>query len=141
VVAIDQALTGQARRRFFEKRFRAAAASADDHVHVGVAQQGGLRGFAMARILRGEFGREDACAVLDAVGVMPEWQKHGIGRALMDRLREILRERGVRSLQSQAKWTDEGLLHFLRAGGFQLAPRLVLERPAAQVFEEASDEL
>ena len=74
VIAIDCAHSGLARRHFFEKRFAAAKAQSDDYIHVGVMGGGSLRGFAIARILRGEFGHGHAVAVLDAIGVAAESQ-------------------------------------------------------------------
>jgi GNAT superfamily N-acetyltransferase len=128
VIAIDSAHVGEPRRRFFEKRLAHAEQHREDFVHVGVARDGVLVGFAFARILRGEFGREQAMATLDAFGVERGSQDRGVGRALMDGLTEVMRRKGVQSLQSQADWTNHTLLRFFDASGFGLAPRLVLER-------------
>ena len=128
VIAIDSAHVGEPRRRFFEKRLAHAEQHREDFVHVGVARDGVLVGFAFARILRGEFGREQAMATLDAFGVERSSQDRGVGRALMDGLTEVMRRKGVQSLQSQADWTNHSLLRFFDASGFSLAPRLVLER-------------
>jgi ribosomal protein S18 acetylase RimI-like enzyme len=136
IVAIDREHTGRSRRRFFEKRFEAAKSQFDDYVHIGVAGGGSLRGYAMARLLRGEFGREHVSAVLDAIGVEPGSRELGVGQALMDALIAALRARGVRSLQSQADWTNPALLRFFRNSGFELAPRLVLERSVIEPLAE-----
>lgn len=141
VIAIDGEHSGYSRRRFFEKRFAAVAAKPDNYVHIGVMRGGLLRGFAIARILRGEFGREHAVAVLDAIGVEAESQERGIGQALMDGLGEIMRCKGVRSLQSQADWTNHGLLRFFHAAGFGLAPRVALQRPINEVLVETAEEV
>ena len=140
VIAIDSAHVGEPRRRFFEKRLAHAEQHREDFVHVGVARDGVLVCFAFARILRGEFGREQAMATLDAFGVERGSQDRGVGRALMDGLTEVLRRKGVQSLQSQADWTNHVLLRFFDASGFGLAPRLILERsvltPLAEPVED-----
>jgi GNAT superfamily N-acetyltransferase len=141
VIAIDREHSGYSRRRFFKKRFAAVAAEPDDYFHIGVMRGGFLLGFAIARILRGEFGHERAVAVLDAIGVEAESQEHGIGQALMDGLGEIMRCKGVRSLQSQADWTNHRLLRFFHAAGFQLAPRVALQRPINEVLVETAEEV
>jgi len=128
VIAIDSAHVGEPRRRFFEKRLAHAKRHPEDFVHVGVVRKGALIGFAFARILRGEFGRDQAIATLDAVGVAHDSQERGVGHALMDGLTKAMREKKVQSLQSEADWTNHGLLHFFDASGFKLASRLVLER-------------
>ncbi len=141
VIAIDRTSSGAARRRFFEKRFAAAKARPDDFVHIGIHSGDVLQGFAIARILRGEFGRDDAVAVLDAIGVAPTSQDRGIGQALMQELTEMLRRIGVRSLQSQANWTSHRLLQFFDSSGFTLAPRFALERLVVEPMAEASEQI
>jgi L-amino acid N-acyltransferase YncA len=139
VIAIDSGHVGEPRRRFFEKRLAHAKQHPEDFVHVGVVRNGALVGFAFARILHGEFGREQAIATLDAVGVEHDSQARGVGRALMDGLTKIMRQKGVHLLQSQAEWTNHALMRFFDASGFGLAPRLVLERsvltPLAEPIE------
>ncbi len=140
VIAIDAVHVGAPRRRFFEKRLAHAKQHPEDFVHVGVARNGSLIGFAFARILRGEFGRAQVIATLDAVGVEHDSRERGVGRALMEGITKIMREKGVQSLHSQADWTNHLLLRFFSASGFRLAPRMVLERsvlePLAEPFEE-----
>jgi ribosomal protein S18 acetylase RimI-like enzyme len=140
VMAIDRAHTGHARRPFFAKRMAAAARHPDDFIQLGVMWGGALCGFAIARILRGEFGREEAVAVLDAVGVEPQSQECGVGRSLMHELVSSLCARGVRTLHSQADWKDQHLLRFLHASGFVIAPRLALERSVGEPLGEAVEE-
>jgi len=141
IIAIDSAHVGEPRRHFFEKRLAHAKRHPEDYVHVGVVRKAGLVGFAFARVQRGEFGRAQAVATLDAVGVEHDSREHGVGRALMQGLTRLMREKGVRMLQSQADWTNHGLLRFFDSSGFRLAPRLVLERPvAAPLAEPLEDE-
>jgi L-amino acid N-acyltransferase YncA len=140
VIAIDRIHSGRSRRHFFEKRFANAKARPDDFVQVGVATGEGLQGFAVARILRGEFGQKDAVAVLDAVGVDPQSREHGLGQSLMEGLVDLSRQHGVRSLQSHVSWTSLDLLRFFNASNFKLAPRLDLERPVAELREDADEE-
>ena len=141
VIAIDRAHSGHSRRSFFEKRFAAAKSHPDDFIHIGMTRSGSLCGFATARILRGEFGREHSVAVLDGLGVDAESQERGIGQALMNGLTQTLRRMGVRSLQSQAVWMNHNLLRFFAASGFELAPRLALERSVIVPLDEVHEDL
>jgi ribosomal protein S18 acetylase RimI-like enzyme len=140
-IAIDQAHTGRSRRRFFEKRLEAAKRHPEDFIHVGVSRGGVLMGFVFARILHGEFGRTEPVAALDLVGVDPASQDHGYGHILMDGLEQVMRQKGVKVLQSQADWTNHGLLKFFDSLSFELAPRLVLERPVAEPLPESAEEV
>jgi GNAT superfamily N-acetyltransferase len=140
VIAIDSAHVGEPRRHFFEKRLAHAQQHPEDIVHVGVVRKGALVGFAFARVQRGEFGREQATATLDAVGVEHDSREHGVGRALMDGLTKVMRQKGVKSLQSLADWTNHGLLRFFDSSGFRLAPRVVLERSVLTPLAESGDD-
>ena len=139
VIVIDWGHTGEPRRGFFEKRLAQARERPENYVQVGVARDGELVGFAFTRIQRGEFGREQIIATLDAVGVMVGSREIGVGHALMGGLTKALCQQGVRSPQSQADWTNLGLLRFFDASGFRLAPRLVLERSVLTPLPEAVD--
>lgn len=134
VTAIDRGHSGQGRRRFFEKRLAAERVHPLEFVQVGAALDGQLKGFAIARVLRGEHG-QDATAVIDAIGVDRDSAGRGIGRALMKELIKVSQERGCRSLQSQVAWEDSSLVQFFRAAGFALAPRLALERTVTDLPE------
>jgi ribosomal protein S18 acetylase RimI-like enzyme len=136
VVTIDRTHTGYSRRRFFERRFACAALRPDDFVQIGMVRSGLLRGFAIARLLRGEFGREEAVAVLDAIGVEAQSQDQGVGQFLIEQLVQIMQQKGIRSLHSQARWADVQLLRFFDAAGFRLSPRVVLERSVADPLIE-----
>lgn len=141
MAAIDRAHVGHSRRRFFEKRMAAARLSPCDFIQIGVVWGGFLCGFAVAHILRGEFGEEQAVAVLDAIAVEPDSQECGVGQCLMQELATIMQRMGIRSLQSQVAWEAQNLLRFFSALGFELAPRLALERTVADRLDEASEEV
>ncbi len=139
IVAIDLEHTGRSRRHFFEKRLAAATTHAEDFVDIGVMRGGSLRGYAMARLLRGEFGREHVTAVLEAIGVETTSRDLGIGQVLMDGLSAALKAHGARWLQSQADWTSQAMLRFFEASGFELAPRMLLERSVTAPLAEPTE--
>jgi L-amino acid N-acyltransferase YncA len=141
VIAIDQVHAGTARRRFMERRLTTGERRPDDYVLVGVEHRGTLVGFALGRLLYGEFGRVEPVAVLDAIGVDRGSQEHGYGHALMAGLLAAVRRKGVRQLHSQADWTNHGLLRFFDSTGFKLAQRVVLERGTAEVLDESGEDI
>lgn len=141
VVAIDRHLSGRSRRHFFEARFAAARERPGGFIHIGVMRGGMLRGFALARILAGEFGRQRAVAMLDVIGVEPHSRRIGIGQELMAELERRAKACGAGSLQSQAPWTDHALLRFFETSGFKLASRSALERPLAKPLAEAVEDV
>ena len=68
-------------------------------------------------------------------------QERGIGHALMQGLMAAMRDGGVRVVQSQADWTNHNLLRFFAGAGFELAPRLSLQREIGDLIDETSEEV
>jgi ribosomal protein S18 acetylase RimI-like enzyme len=128
LVELDRRLTGTARRSFHGKRLAAAAAEPASFITLADTESGALSGFACAHVLDGEFGGSGPVGVLDALGVDPDRRGNGCARRLMQALDAAMAARGVREMVTQADWSEHGLIRFFAAAGFQLAPRLVLER-------------
>lgn len=129
VIAIDRLLSGRSRRGFYDTRRKAALRHPKRFIYVGVCDGDELIGFVFVRLLEGEFGGKAPVGVLDAIGVEPARHGGGFGRALLAELEGVMREKGVRELQSQLDWDNHALLQFLDAAGFRLSSRLVLSRP------------
>ena len=140
VIAIDRSLSATARRGFFESRLQAALETPADHVHVGLEARGALAGFALARLVGGEFGKPGGRAVLDAIGVDPACQHEGAGHALIDAVKAVLRRKRVSVLESQVGWSDRALLGFFGDTGFALAPRMVLVGDSAALARNFAPE-
>lgn len=130
VVEIDSLLAGRSRRGFLDKRLAAAEAESDAYIALAVDGDERLDGFAIARLQSGEFGDQRPVVILDAIGVEPDRQGHGLGRMLMGGLDEGMARLGVIEMRTQVDWTYRPLIGFFAAAGFTLAPRLALERPA-----------
>ena len=79
VIAIDHHHSGMQRRDFFERHLNAALKDPADFVYVGARKDGTLAGFALARLVQGEFGQDSLVASFDGFGVAAEHQHHGVG--------------------------------------------------------------
>lgn len=135
VVAIDLEESGRARRGFFEKNLNAVQGAPDSYITLGADQGGKLAGYIILRLSAGEFGSDQAQAVIEALGVGRAHRKSGIGRALLTAAEEKAIELGAREIVSEADWSRRGLLDFLEHAGFGLAPKLLLERPVSTPFD------
>jgi len=131
VVALDRARGGRTRHGFFVKRWRAIETHPDAFVSIVAESPGGVAGYVLAHIIRGEFGADAPAAVLDAIAVAPTHAERGLGRDLISALVEAARHRGAREIRTQARWDESGLVQFFARSGFALAPRVVLERDTA----------
>jgi len=139
VIAIDKSIAGKSRRGFFEKRLAAALKQPDNYIYVGLHDGGKLIGYALARLVAGEFGQPGAKASFDAIGVDPGQQGHGAGQQLMQAIKDILKHKGVGELTSQVDRSNTAMLSFFGDAGFILAPRIILTRDTSVIPQD--DEL
>jgi ribosomal protein S18 acetylase RimI-like enzyme len=132
VVEIDQAITGQSRKGFFENRIAVAVQEPAAFISLGYVEGGRLQGFLLAHMLDGEFGGRHPVAVLDALGVDPSTRGHGGSHALLKELQTAARGRGAHELRTQIAWPNEPVMHFFGTAGFKLGSRVVLGRSCAK---------
>jgi GNAT superfamily N-acetyltransferase len=127
VIAIDTRITGRRREEFFRHKLRQALADTGIEVSLAAEVDGACAGFLLARVHFGEFGRLEKVAVLDTIGVHPDFKGRGVGAALIDQLRTNLLALGIPRLQTEIGWDNPGLLAFFHHEGFQPAPRFCLD--------------
>ena len=89
-------------------------------------------GFIMARVDLGEFGRVETTAVIDTIGVDPDYQNKGVGRALVSQFLANLGTLRVEKVRTEVDWQDHDLLAYLDRNGF-LSLATALFRPAARL--------
>ncbi len=83
-----------------------------------VAETGGqIIGFLSGRITDSPKGPADT-ALMELIGVDPDYQRLGIGSRLMEAFMEHCQQKGVRSVRTLVSWYDWWLLSFLRSQGF-----------------------
>jgi ribosomal protein S18 acetylase RimI-like enzyme len=121
---IDQRITGHDRRDYFERKLAEALSESDLSVSLVAELDGQPVGFIMARVDLGEFGRLEPAAVLDTIGIDPEFRGRGVGRALLTQLLVNLSSLRVDKVRTEIDWLDGDLLGFLARCGFRPATRL-----------------
>lgn len=137
VSEIESLIAGHPRLGFLEKRFSAIASDPEHFITCAALDQGALVGYALAQLQAGEFGTREVVAVLDVIGVAPEAQGQGIGRALLGGIKAQMAQRGVGSLKTQISWADPKMVQFFSSVGFSLAPFQILERDTSPLEEKA----
>lgn len=128
VIAIDEKNTGRSRKNFFEKRVMASLKHPKQFVYIAYVRDQDVKGYLLARLQQGEFGGCKTVAVLDDIGVSKDVQGSGVGRQLMEELTAIIQKKDIHEIRSQADWTDQSMLGYFAATGFQLAPRTIYHR-------------
>ena len=128
VVSIDTAVEGRSRRAYIERRLQAAIADPASHAQfAAVRDSGELVGFMLARRVAGEFGRSTASVRIELLGQRVGQAHQGIGRSLFEAVAGWSRRHDAAELRTLSDWSRSGLLGWLAAMGFELAPELVLE--------------
>ncbi len=126
-VAIDREVVGGSRRGYFEKRLAAALREPEVHIQFGIEGRQGLEACVFARVLSGEFGRDEESVLLEVIDVAPARQGAGHGMRLLVALEDEMRRRAIPELQTSIQWTDHDLVRFFAANGFLKAPRHVIQ--------------
>ena len=127
IVAIDRRITGRDRSTYFESKLAEALHESDVRVSLIAEKDGGSVGFIMARVDFGAFGRVEPTAVLDTVGIDPDYRDLGIGRALLSQLLINLTTLRVEHVRTELGWRERDLLAFLDHCGFRPAQQLCFE--------------
>ncbi len=126
IVRIDGKLTGRDRSAYYAAKSREVLHESGVRVSVVSEDEGIVTGFVMARVDFGEFGKLDAQAVIDTLGVHPAYAGSGIGHALLSQLLLNLATLKVESVRTQVSWENFGLHRFLHRCGFSPSQRLIL---------------
>lgn len=127
VISLDSKVVGRRRGEYFKVKLQQNLAETGIKVSLAAELEGCFCGFLMARVYYGEFGRTEPVAVLDTIGVNPDFRNQGVGRALIRQLRQNLGGLGVSRVQTEVDWNDQSLLGFFHREGFVPAPRLGLD--------------
>jgi len=127
LIDIDKRITGRNRRDYFDRKLEEALYESDVRVSLVAELDGEPVGFVMARVDFGEFGRFEPAAVLDTIGVDPDYRDRGIGRALLSQLFMNLMTLRVEGVRTEIGWADQSLVGFLERCGFRPSQRVCLE--------------
>jgi ribosomal protein S18 acetylase RimI-like enzyme len=131
LIAIDRRIVGRDRTAYFERKLAEALQESDVRVSLVAELDGGPVGFIMARVDLGEFGRIEPTAVMDTIGVDPDYRDRGIGNALLSQLIVNLRTLRVERIRTEVDWRDQELLSYLEHFDFAPSQQLCLDLSVA----------
>jgi len=132
ITSIDASAVGRRRDRFLALKIKQAFSDTGIAVSLAAEVDAHVVGFLLARLYYGEFGVVEPAAVLDVVGVHPDYRGRHVAAALVDQLRTNLLGLGITTLQTEVQWGNPDLITFFQHEGFTLAPRLCLDLDLAR---------
>lgn len=128
VVKIDAASTGTTRRDFYRAKLGRALEDSSVQLSLAAELDGMVVGFLIVTFYYGEFGLPETAAVIEALGVHPEFRRRKVSKALMRQLEMNLGALGVETVRTEVSWEQQELLRFLARLGFEPAPRFCLQK-------------
>lgn len=131
VARIDRRLTGRERRDYIRARLDEALIEAAIRLSLIARRDGTAAGFLMAGADYGDFGRAEPVAVIDTIGVDPNFARRGVGRALLSQLFLNLRALGIERVETVVGANNVDLFGFLCAAGFHPAERIAFVKQLA----------
>jgi GNAT superfamily N-acetyltransferase len=130
ILQIDEKLTGQRRKEYWQRRFELALLR-PPWMSLVAETDGRVVGFALGWVGESEFGIAEPTAWLDLIGVDPPYRGRRVGQALVDRFVQSARElRAVRRIATLLDLSQADVREFFLHLGFRHGPMLQMERPA-----------
>ncbi len=127
VIGVDSKSVGRRREEYFKVKLQQNLAETGIKVSLAAELDGCFCGFLLARVYYGEFGTMEPVAVLDTLGVHPDFRGRGAGAAMLRQLHLNLAALGVSRLQTEVGWDNQALLTFFQREGFRPAERFCLD--------------
>lgn len=127
VVAIDATATGRRRPNYFRRMLERTVKDADFQISLVAEVDNVVAGCIIATLFYGEYGVMEPAASIDAIGVLREYRRQHVARALMRQLRVNLGALRIETIRTEVRWDDFELLRFFSSEGFGPGTRLCLE--------------
>ena len=124
IARIDRRIIGRDRSGYIAARLAEAMHDSAIRVSLTARRDGVIVGYLMARADLGDFGRTEPVAVIDTLGVDPDYAQRGIGHALLSQLFANLGALRVERVETMVSHRNFGLLGFFYGCGFAPSQRL-----------------
>ena len=129
IVRIDRDITGRDREGYVKRKLNETTVDSAIRVSLAARIDGIVAGYLMARVDLGDFGRTEPTAVIDTIGVDPDYAHRGIGHALLSQLFANLGALRVECVETIVAPHDLPLLGFLYDVGFAPSSRIPFTCP------------
>ena len=130
VIGIDEKVLKTSRLKYYEMKFDKLFRSKEFLPTSLVAEEDGtVVGFVMGELYMGEYGISQEGATLDTIGVDPNYRDKGIGKQLVNKFIDHLRDLDVKKINTLVDRDNSKLIHFFNTNQFSPAKSIInLER-------------
>ena len=130
VIGIDEKVLKTSRLKYYEMKFDKLFRSKEFLPTSLVAEEDGtVVGFVMGELYMGEYGISQDGATIDTIGVDPNYRDKGIGKQLINKFIDHLRNLGVKKINTLVDRDNSKLIHFFNVNQFSPAKSIInLER-------------
>lgn len=129
ILRIDEKLSGEARKEYWQKRFELVMLR-PPWMSLVAETDGRVVGFVFGWVGQSEFGIHDPVAWLDLIGVDPPYRGRGVGQALVERFVASGRElRAIRKVATLIDLAQADVREFFVRLGFRHGPMVQMEKP------------
>lgn len=131
IIRVDQRVIGHRREAYIRELVDEAMNDSAVRVSLVARVDDIAAGFVMARTDFGDYGRAEPVAVLDTIGVDPDYAHRGLGHALLSQLFVNLEALRVERVETVVARENFGLLGFFYDAGFGQSQRLSFDKRVA----------
>ena len=131
IVRIDRAITLRNREAYMRARLDEAMLDSALRVSLTARLDRAIVGYLMASADLGDFGRTEPVAVIDTIGVDPDYAHRGVGHAMLSQLFANLGALRIERVETVVGTRDLALLGFLYDTGFVPSQRIPFVRRLA----------
>ncbi|MDA8017631.1 MAG: GNAT family N-acetyltransferase [Thermoanaerobaculia bacterium] len=118
VVTIDEKITQHYRPGVWEARIGYYMRRDPDAALVAIGD-GVVVGFMLGEVRAGEFGLEEPTGWIEVLGVDPDYQGGGVGRALAEAMLRHFRNQGAKTVRTLVDETMDDIAGFFGSLGFE----------------------
>ncbi len=118
IVAIEDRVTGVARRAYWEKRIEISEAIRPHWASLVAEVDNRVVGFLLGRAGELEFGLPGTVAWIETIGVDPAYRKQGIARALLEQFIASAEDHGVKTIFTLVGRNQPEIKNFFSRLGF-----------------------
>jgi predicted N-acetyltransferase YhbS len=126
IVRIDKEVLGKERPEYWSMKIENQE-SRSPLTSLVAEMKGTVVGFIIGDASGWEYGIPNTVGWIDTIGILPQYQRHGIAKLLFKEMIGNLKTVGVDTIYTLVNWKEWDLLHFFDKMGFRKGDMIQLE--------------